>query len=84
MTLSGSGKDKLFKLRKLSLLKQRIFITFEQWSFKTNNQGLPAQIWDVPGPKGMYGNNSAYTTEGYGYGIVFKKGGKVNVPQHEH
>nr|GEX01216.1 hypothetical protein [Tanacetum cinerariifolium] len=35
------------------------------------------------GPKGMYGNNSTYTTEGYGYGIVFKRG-KVNVPQHEH
>ncbi|GKC02925.1 hypothetical protein Tco_0994535, partial [Tanacetum coccineum] len=31
-------------------------------------------------PEGMYGNNSTYTTEGYGYGIVFKKGGKVNVP----
>ncbi|GJR94207.1 retrovirus-related pol polyprotein from transposon TNT 1-94 [Tanacetum coccineum] len=29
------------------------------------------------GPKGMYGNNSTYTTEGYGYGIVFKKGGKI-------
>ncbi|GJR32269.1 hypothetical protein Tco_1108501 [Tanacetum coccineum] len=35
-------------------------------------------------PEGMYGNNSTYTTEGYGYGIVFKKEGKVNVPQHEH
>ncbi|GJS83118.1 hypothetical protein Tco_0749659 [Tanacetum coccineum] len=45
---------------------------------------LPVQIWDVPGPEGMHGNNSTYTTEGYGYGIVFKKGGKVNVPQHEH
>ncbi|GJY10920.1 hypothetical protein Tco_0379105 [Tanacetum coccineum] len=37
---------------------------------------LPVQIWDVPGSEGMYGNNSTYITEGYGYGIVFKKGGK--------
>ncbi|GKE49052.1 hypothetical protein Tco_1480310 [Tanacetum coccineum] len=36
------------------------------------------------GPEGMYGNNSTYATKGYGYGIVFKKGGKENVPQHEH
>ncbi|GJQ92580.1 hypothetical protein Tco_0003719 [Tanacetum coccineum] len=43
-----------------------------------------AQIWDVSGPEGMCGNNSTYITEGYGYGIVFKKGRKVNVPQHEH
>ncbi|GKA46586.1 hypothetical protein Tco_0739469 [Tanacetum coccineum] len=45
---------------------------------------LTQLLLDVPGPEGMYGNNSTYTTEGYGYGIVFKKGGKENVPQHEH
>ncbi|GJU63995.1 hypothetical protein Tco_1245830 [Tanacetum coccineum] len=58
MTLSGSGKEKFFKLKKAESFKAR--------------------------PEGMYANNSTYTTEGYDYGIVFKKGGKVNVPQHEH
>ncbi|GKE19937.1 hypothetical protein Tco_1431449 [Tanacetum coccineum] len=85
MTLSGSGKERFVKLRKLSLSKQ---CNIRKYLLRLNNyrskHTLPAQIWDVPGPEGMYGNHYTYITEGYGYGIVFKKGGKVNVPQHEH
>ncbi|GKA60243.1 hypothetical protein Tco_0759650 [Tanacetum coccineum] len=85
MTLSDLGKEKLFKLRKLSLSKQcNIRESLSRLNNCHSTHILPTQIWDVPGPEGMYGNNSTYTTEGYGYGIVFKKGGKVNVPQHEH
>nr|GEU81356.1 hypothetical protein [Tanacetum cinerariifolium] len=74
-------KEKLFKLRKLSLSKQcNIRESLSRLNKRHLKHTLPAQIWDVPGPEGMYGNNSTYTTEGYGYGIVFKKGGKVNVP----
>ncbi|GKD63353.1 hypothetical protein Tco_1305461, partial [Tanacetum coccineum] len=85
VTFSGSGKEKLFKLRKLSLSKQ---CNIRKSSSRLNNcrskHTLPAQIWDVPGPEGMYGNHYTYITEGYGYGIVFKNEGKANVPQHEH
>nr|GEU44772.1 retrovirus-related Pol polyprotein from transposon TNT 1-94 [Tanacetum cinerariifolium] len=34
---------------------------------KTPTKRLLAQIWEVPGPKVMYGDNSTYTTEGHGY-----------------
>ncbi|GKB65296.1 retrovirus-related pol polyprotein from transposon TNT 1-94 [Tanacetum coccineum] len=34
---------------------------------KTPTQRLLAQIWEVPGPEGMYGNDSTYTTKGHGY-----------------
>ncbi|GKD16279.1 hypothetical protein Tco_1205437 [Tanacetum coccineum] len=34
---------------------------------KTPTQRLLAQIWEVPRPKGMYGDNSTYTTKGHGY-----------------
>ncbi|GJZ14625.1 hypothetical protein Tco_0550302 [Tanacetum coccineum] len=58
MTLSGSGKEKLFKLRKLSLLKQ---CNIKKSLLHLNNcrskHALPSQIWDVPGPEGMYGNH---------------------------
>ncbi|GKA50516.1 hypothetical protein Tco_0743589 [Tanacetum coccineum] len=74
MTLSGSGKEKLVKLRKLSLSKQcNIMESLSRLKNYHSKHILHAQIWDVPGPEGMYGNNSTYTTEGYGYGIVFKK-----------
>ncbi|GJW72405.1 hypothetical protein Tco_0129322 [Tanacetum coccineum] len=69
MTLSGLGKEKLFKLRKLSLSKQcNIRESLSRLNNCRSTHILPAQIWDVPGPEGMYGSNSTYTTEGYGYG----------------
>ncbi|GKD02181.1 hypothetical protein Tco_1177155, partial [Tanacetum coccineum] len=43
---------------------------------KSIYQILPAQIWDVPGPEGMYVKNFTHWSKGYGYGIVFKKGVK--------
>ncbi|GJX29619.1 hypothetical protein Tco_0237698 [Tanacetum coccineum] len=50
-----------------------------------NKSSLVSKTNSAPiGPEGMSGNHYTYITEGYGYGIVFKKGGKVNVPQHEH
>ncbi|GJY48064.1 hypothetical protein Tco_0438020 [Tanacetum coccineum] len=85
ITLSGSGKEKLFKLRKLSLLKQcNIKKSLSRLNNCRSKHTLPAQIWDVSEPEGMYGNHYTYITKGYGYGIVIKNGGKVNVPQHEH
>ncbi|GJV26379.1 hypothetical protein Tco_1379074 [Tanacetum coccineum] len=81
MTLNGSVKEKLFKLRKLSLSKQcNIRESLSRLNNYRSKHILPAQIWDVLGHEGMYGNNSTYTIEGYGYGIVFKKGRKVNIP----
>ncbi|GJS18225.1 hypothetical protein Tco_0412697 [Tanacetum coccineum] len=75
----NTRKEKLVKLRKLSLSKQcNIMESLSRLNNYHSKHILHAQIWDVPGPEGMYGNNSTYTTEGYGYGIVFKKGGKVN------
>ncbi|GJR20710.1 hypothetical protein Tco_0969237 [Tanacetum coccineum] len=65
MTFSGSGKEKLFKLRKLSLSKQcNIMESLSHLNNCRSKHILPAQIWDVPGPEEMYGNNSTYTTEG--------------------
>ncbi|GJU61245.1 hypothetical protein Tco_1243080 [Tanacetum coccineum] len=68
------GKEKLFKLRKLSLSKQERLnhqCNIRESLSRLNNYRskhiLPAQIWDLPGPEGMYGNNSIYITEGYGY-----------------
>ncbi|GKE53287.1 hypothetical protein Tco_1488443, partial [Tanacetum coccineum] len=85
MTMSGSGKEKLFKLRKLSLSKQcNIRKSLSRLNNYRSKHTLSTQIWDVPGTEGMYGNHYTYITKGYGYGIVFKRGGKVNVPYHEH
>ncbi|GKB68674.1 hypothetical protein Tco_0930086 [Tanacetum coccineum] len=59
MTLSNLGKEKLFKCN--------IRESLSRLNNCHSTHILPAQIWDVPGPEGMYGNNSTYTTEGYGY-----------------
>ncbi|GJX56063.1 retrovirus-related pol polyprotein from transposon TNT 1-94 [Tanacetum coccineum] len=69
---------------KISMKKCNIMESLSRLNNCRSKHTLPAQIWDAPGPEGMYGNNSTYITEGYGYGIVFKKKGKVNVPQHKH
>ncbi|GJV46967.1 retrovirus-related pol polyprotein from transposon TNT 1-94, partial [Tanacetum coccineum] len=44
-------------------------LAFEQRMLKAHDlyQRLLAQIWEVPGPEGMYGDDSTYTTEGHGY-----------------
>ncbi|GJZ14868.1 hypothetical protein Tco_0550545 [Tanacetum coccineum] len=34
---------------------------------KSIYQSLPAQIWDVPGPEGMYVKNFTHWSKGYGY-----------------
>ncbi|GJS99768.1 retrovirus-related pol polyprotein from transposon TNT 1-94 [Tanacetum coccineum] len=42
---------------------------------KTPTKRLHAQIWEAPGPKEMYGDDSTYTPEGHGhFDVVFKKG----------
>ncbi|GJS03782.1 hypothetical protein Tco_0320290 [Tanacetum coccineum] len=52
---------------------------------KTRNNNAPSNLrLPLKGPEGMYVNDFTYWSKGYGYGIVFKKGGKVNVPQLEH
>ncbi|GJW68739.1 hypothetical protein Tco_0123163 [Tanacetum coccineum] len=78
-TTSDHNDIEWFRKRE-ALQAKKVNVTSGNLLSRLNNcrstQILPAQIWDVPGPEGMYGNNSTYTTEGYGYGIVFKKEGK--------
>ncbi|GJZ91083.1 retrovirus-related pol polyprotein from transposon TNT 1-94 [Tanacetum coccineum] len=85
VSIIGSNKSKLFEAEDSTLSNHcNIMESLSRLNNCRSKHTLPAQIWDAPGPEGMYGNNSTYITEGYGYGIVFKKKGKVNVPQHKH
>nr|GEW38324.1 hypothetical protein [Tanacetum cinerariifolium] len=68
MTLSGSGKGKLFKLRKTNLSNQARLNHQMLYDQILLLKGLPAQIWDVPGLEGMYVDDFTYWSKGYGYG----------------
>ncbi|GJR09102.1 retrovirus-related pol polyprotein from transposon TNT 1-94 [Tanacetum coccineum] len=49
---------------------------------KTPTQRLLAQIWEVPGPEGMYGDDSTYTTEGHVHDtilILFNKNDETGI-----